>query len=242
MLLTMALLTIVVLTGAIIIFKLTRSSQVSTEHARNKPNRYVRSHQRIHEEPMLDLNSLKNPDSVLGLEEKKAVPAVVESEPKTAEPEVTEQSAPAAPARIIALNIMAEEDNPYNGYELLQAILAAGLRYGKMNIFHRFEQKTGRGRILFSLASINKPGTFDLPKMGGFSCPGLTLFMMLKDLEDPLVAFEVMLETAEQLVDGLGGVVLDDQKQALTKDYVVRIRQDIREHVEQQRVPDMFET
>lgn len=144
-------------------------------------------------------------------------------------------------SRIIIVHLMAPKDRPYSGYELLQSLLANGLRFGKMNIFHRHEQKTGRGSILFSLASAQKPGTFDLPKMGGFSCPGLTLFLSINRVEDPLKAFDVMLETVGQLLDDLGGRVLDEQFEPLTKEKVVMVRKKIREILENEPTPDLFE-
>nr|WP_304985336.1 cell division protein ZipA C-terminal FtsZ-binding domain-containing protein [Coxiella-like endosymbiont] len=64
------------------------------------------------------------------------------------------------------------------------------MRYGEKNIFYRHEMKTGRGQILFNLASVNKPGTFELSKMGSFSCPGLVLFLLLKRVPNPMTAFD----------------------------------------------------
>lgn len=124
---------------------------------------------------------------------------------------------------LVVLYLMAPENQPYNGYELLQALLSAGLRYGKMQIFHRHEQKTGRGDILFSLASATSPGTFELPKMGGFSCTGLVLFFEAAKLKDPRKAFEVMIDTAFQLAEDLGGEVLDDQRHELRDDKIAEI-------------------
>lgn len=140
----------------------------------------------------------------------------------------------------ITIHIMAPREYPYNGYELLQALLANGLRYGAMNIFHRHETKTGRGRVLFSLASANKPGTFELSKMGSFSCPGLTLFMILNNLSDPMNAFDAMLETARQLVEDLGGELWNEQREVLNMDKVAKIRTRIKQFEEKQRIPDFF--
>ena len=78
---------------------------------------------------------------------------------------------------IILLRLMADVERPYRGYELLQALLSAGLRYdGRQKIFHRYAQPNGRGRCLFSLASVQSPGVFDMDTMGGYSCPGLVVF------------------------------------------------------------------
>ena len=138
---------------------------------------------------------------------------------------------------IITLYVMAPPEYRYNGYELFQALLASGLRYGKHNIFHRHETKTGLERSLFSLASVNKPGIFELYKMGNFSCPGLVLFMLLKRISDPMAAFDAMLETARQLSEDLGGEVWDENRCVLNMSKVAQIRARIRRFEESQRVP-----
>lgn len=141
---------------------------------------------------------------------------------------------------LIMLYIMAPKGQPYNGYELLQALLSAGLRFGEMQIFHRYEQKTGRGKILFSLASATNPGTFELSKMGGFSCPGLILFLDLNKVQMPKKAFEIMLETVGQLSEDLGGEVLDESRQPLSKEKAVKLSQMIRQFEQDQPTPDLF--
>ena len=125
---------------------------------------------------------------------------------------------------IITLYLMAPPEYRYNGYELFQALLASGLRYGERNIFHRHEIKTGHAYSLFSLASVNKPGIFELSKIGSFSCPGLVLFMLLKSIPDPMAAFDAMLETAYQLSEDLGGEIWDENHYILNMDKVAQIR------------------
>lgn len=144
------------------------------------------------------------------------------------------------PTEYVVFHVMAPKDYPYNGYELLQTLLASGLRYGEKQIFHRHESKTGKGRILFSLASVNKPGTFELSKMGSFTCPGLTLFMPLQRQVDISAAFETLLETTRQLAEDLGGEVWDDKRQVLTMQTVTELRARIRRFEEAARTNDFF--
>lgn len=143
---------------------------------------------------------------------------------------------------IISLHVMATSGLVFSGYELLQALLSAGLRYGKMNIFHRHEYKSGNGDILFSVAAANKPGTFNLQEIGNFSCPGLSLFFVINKVKDPLQVFELMLETAGNLVEGLGGHVLDNQYQKLTRETIIAIRKQLRHHEQNSRMSDLFAT
>lgn len=105
---------------------------------------------------------------------------------------------------ILLLMVLAKPGSSFASYDLLQAILATGLQYGEMNIFHYYTT-VKKDEKLFSLASATKPGDFNLDRMGEFSCTGLTLFMDLRNTSDPEFAFNTMLNTAFQLADDLDG-------------------------------------
>lgn len=122
---------------------------------------------------------------------------------------------------VITLNLAADPGRPYAGYELLQTLLTAGMRFGEMSLFHRHEKKTGVGSILFSLAACTADGSFELTKIGEFSCNGLVLFMKPRDVSFPSEVFELMLKTADQLIQSMGGKVLNGHQQLLTKTDVV---------------------
>lgn len=164
----------------------------------------------------LDTNQM-DADKILGLDEE---PAPVAIKKKTEAPQV------------ITVNLIAKEGE-FVGYELLQALLSNGLRFGKMKIFHR--------EGLFSLASMIKPGTFDMQKMGSFSTRGLTLFTVLNDVADPLKAFDSMLETAYALMEDLGGELLNAQREPLDNAEISRMRKQVKAFIENQEVGDLFE-
>jgi cell division protein ZipA len=147
------------------------------------------------------------------------------------EPRATRQSSLDPDEELLVIYVLAEAKQPYVGYELLQALLSSGLRYGEMNIFHRFERAHGRGTPLFSLASASEPGTFDLNKMGEVSCRGLCLFLHLDEVKDPIIAFERMVDTANQLVEDLGGDVRDARGQVFNNDRLIDYRERVRDYV-----------
>jgi cell division protein ZipA len=121
---------------------------------------------------------------------------------------------------VITITLRAADNKPYNGYELLQALLTSGLRYSRTGVFHRYNKLINRDEILFSLMSAVAPGTFELPKMGGFSSPALTLFMQTAEVKNPAQTYNMMLATAKELIEILGGHLLDENKQSLTEDKV----------------------
>src|SRR3990167_3471481 len=140
---------------------------------------------------------------------------------------------------IVVMYLMAPEGNPYAGYELLQALLSAGLRFGKNRIFQRHVHKDGRGDVLFHCASAVAPGTFDLTQMGTFSCAGLSLFFSASNVDEPLSAFDCLLETIDQLVEDLGGQVLDETRTLFSKDRMLKYRQQIRAFENSKNTADM---
>ncbi|HSW69267.1 MAG TPA: cell division protein ZipA C-terminal FtsZ-binding domain-containing protein [Gammaproteobacteria bacterium] len=111
------------------------------------------------------------------------------------------------PPDLLVLSVMAKNENRFESYDLLQAISAAGLQFGEMNIFHYYHA-TPVGKItLFSLASANKPGDFDLNNFAEFSCSGLILFIDMAQVPDPQFAFKMMMDAALRLVEDLDGTL-----------------------------------
>lgn len=178
-------------------------------------------------------------DGLLG--EREQPPEFLRIEPEDIEPEdiAPEDVAPAPapsskleqprkqPRDYIIFYLIAPVDRPFVGYELLQALLAAGLRFGAMNVFHRYASDEEQSPSLFTVASAVEPGIFDLANIGAFSCPGLSMFMSLSANEDPREAFELMLETGLQLAEDLGGTLCDDTRKILTEETVEDYRSKI---------------
>jgi cell division protein ZipA len=190
----------------------------------------------------------KIPEPIQIEEELSTLPSIIRSEIINEKPAAS-PSHPSVPVTItprefIVLTLLAKPGLPYTGYELLQALLAAGLRFGKISIFHRHEKASGQGEILFSLASAVEPGTFELNRMGSFSCLGLTLFLRLRNFQqgnkDVMQAFDLMMETARQLADDLGGEVCDEHRQLLTEEKINAWRSYLAYYERSRQIPDLF--
>lgn len=150
-------------------------------------------------------------------------PALVKTQELQEEPV---KPKPQEVVRSIMIFLLAKENRQLAGYELLQTVLAAGLRFGEGQLFHRHQYSNGQGPILCSLAAATATGMFDLQNIGAFNVRGLCLFMEASgnstvDTE----RFNVMLDTAKQLSDGLDAHLLDEQKQVLSETGVARYRQ-----------------
>ncbi len=140
-----------------------------------------------------------------------------------------EDEEPGEPEEVLIINVMARPGHYFQGEPLLQEIFDAGMRYGSMNIFHRYRDARGGGPILFSLANMVKPGTFDLDAMEEFQTPGVSLFMTLPMSGDSLEAFDLMLDTAKAIAENLNGELKDENRSVMTKQTMEHDRQRVLE-------------
>ncbi len=133
------------------------------------------------------------------------------------------------PQEVLVVHLMANKGETVAGQQLLDAILGVGLRYGAMKIFHRHLNDDGSGPVLFSMANLVNPGTFDLNSMGDLEVPGVTLFMALDDIEDPVSAFNIMIEAIDSIVASLQLNVMDESRSSMTRQTIDHYRQRARD-------------
>lgn len=137
---------------------------------------------------------------------------------------------PATVVSVVVMHLMAGEDKVFAGQPLLDALLAEGLRYGSMKIFHRHVGDDGSGPVLYSVANSVNPGTFDLNDMEQFTTPGVSFFFAMEDVDDPAAAFELLLGAARQMAADLGGTLKDESRSVLTRQTEEHYRQRIADY------------
>ena len=126
---------------------------------------------------------------------------------------------------VLAMHLMASKGETINGQMLLDAVLNVGFRFGGRKIFDRHLNEQGSGEVLFSLANVAIPGTFDLNTIAEMQTPGVSLFMQLDGLTDPVAAFDTMVDTVDRLVAQLNLHVLDETRSSMTKQTIDHYRQ-----------------
>jgi cell division protein ZipA len=152
-----------------------------------------------------------------------------EEEPQSSAQQHFAEKQPAEPEEVLIINVMAHKGEMFNGGELLDIILKCGMRYGNMDIFHRHSDTKGEGALLFSMANMVKPGTFDLDAMDEFETPGVSLFMTLPINADSMQSFDLMADTARAIAETLDGELKDEQRSVMTRQTLEHCRQRIRD-------------
>jgi len=190
----------------------------------------------VHRKSTAVENDLKLDQSVPMLMESVVAQAeeyqVATASPTSSSSEKKEDSPKSRPpiSEVIVINVMAKNGQNFKGPDLLHILLACDLRFGDMNIFHRYENKNGAGSMQFSVANVVEPGYFDLTNIDDFTTPGVSFFMGLPGPLDPLKAYNYMVETAQVLVKNLEGSLLDESRSVMTAQTLEHYRQRVRDY------------
>jgi cell division protein ZipA len=130
--------------------------------------------------------------------------------------------------RIVSLYVVSRDDHIFNGTDLVVAAEKAGLEFGDMGIFHRLVDGRRELGPIFSVANLVKPGNFDIKRVEAMQTPGLSFFMTLPGPVPALDAWDTMLPAAQRLAELLDGLVLDEERNALGRQRIAHIRDELR--------------
>ncbi len=136
---------------------------------------------------------------------------------KTQQPQLKKKNLPS----IIQFSLVAVADEGFNGIELAEKFTQVGFEYGSMKIFERLDDKR---RVDYAVASMVEPGTFPDKNLESFNSPGIVFFIQPSELDTPLETFDDFVQTINWLANELDGVMLDHNRQNLTKETIQDFR------------------
>ena len=139
--------------------------------------------------------------------------------------------------KIVTLYIAARAGTLLRGPDVVVAAEKTGLSYGHMNVFHRLVEGHPEQGPVFSVANIMKPGSFDMATIQSLETPAIAFFLTLPAPVPALDAWETMLPTAQRMAELLDGVLLDEQRNALGRQRIAHIRDELRAYDRQHEAP-----
>lgn len=126
-----------------------------------------------------------------------------------------EPAAAEAEQKVITLRIVAAGQTSFAGDDLVLSLRGIGMRHGKFGIFHRYDG-LDENSIVFSIASLVEPGSFDLANLKEQKIPGISLFMVLPGPMEGVEAFDLMMVAARALAQSLNAEMLDESGSTLS--------------------------
>ena len=121
----------------------------------------------------------------------------------------------AAEQKIVTLRVVARDKGAFAGDELVLILRGIGMRHGQFGIFHRHEDMDDSD-VVFSVASLVEPGSFDLENIKEQKIPGISVFMVLPGPIDAAEAFDLMMAAARTLSQSLNAELLDESGSTLS--------------------------
>ncbi|WP_313347242.1 cell division protein ZipA [Stenotrophomonas sp.] len=141
--------------------------------------------------------------------------------------------------KIVSLFVAARAGEQLRGEDIVVAAEKTGLVFGHMNVFHRLVEGHPERGPIFSMASIMKPGSFDMANIREMETPAIAFFLTLPAPLTALDAWEKMLPTVERMAELLNGIVLDDSRASLGRQRVAHIRDELRAYDRQHQAPPL---
>ena len=141
--------------------------------------------------------------------------------------------------KIVTVYLAARAGQKLHGPDIVVAAEKAGLVYGHMGVYHRLVDNHPERGPVFSVANIMKPGSFDMAQIQSLETPALAFFLTLPAPVPALDAWDTMLPTAQRMAELLDAVVLDDQRNALGRQRIAHVRDELRAYDRQREAPPL---
>lgn len=139
--------------------------------------------------------------------------------------------------KIVSVYVAARAGSQLLGPDIVVAAEKTGLVYGHGNVYHRLVEGHPERGPIFSVANVVKPGSFDMSAIQSLQTPAVAFFLTLPAPLSALDAWDAMLPTAQRMAELLDGVVLDEQRNAMGRQRIAHIRDELRAYDRQHEPP-----
>lgn len=133
--------------------------------------------------------------------------------------------------QIVALYLLPTEGRFLEGARVLNLLKQYGLRFGEMSLFHRFEESSGAGRLMFSVLRYTSEGPqgFDLETLPQDRLDGLAFFLALPNIE-AVNGYDMMASISSLLARDFSAHLYDEEMNIFTKQLKAHYRHVVLEY------------
>ena len=128
---------------------------------------------------------------------------------------------------VVVIWVVAKPGASLEGHDLLAALAANHLQYGG-DVFRKLDPNTDIER--YKVVNGVEPGTFDLSDLDALSTPRIVMLLRFSARNDAAVAFEDMLEVAQDMASTLDAELKDERMSDMSGQTIEHCRQRIREY------------
>ncbi len=135
------------------------------------------------------------------------------------------------PGMTVILTVMAPRHQPFPGLRIRAVAEELNFQLNPGGLFERFpDEDTGDASTpVFNLAHLREPGSFDSTTLHELKTPGLLLFMNLPGPLEGIQALNLLVLTADQWAQKLGGVICDERRNRMSNQALMHLRNEVSE-------------
>ena len=123
----------------------------------------------------------------------------------------------------IGINVVTRDNNPFSGTKIRALAEAGGLKLESDGVFYL---RGDDGETLYTLDN-HEPMPFVPEQMKALSTGGVTFLLDVPRVADALREFDGMLAAAKSFANTLGGMLVDDNRAALSEEAIDKIRRQL---------------
>ena len=142
---------------------------------------------------------------------------------------------PRSPKMTLVLTVMAPRHQLFHGPKIQVVAEALRFRLNPAGLYELFPETEAADVPILGLAHLRKPGSFEPQTLQELHTPGLLLFMKLPGPLEEMKALDLLVITADQLAQRLGGLICDEQRNRMTNQALARLRDEVAELERQRR-------
>ncbi len=132
--------------------------------------------------------------------------------------------------KVVKLFVAARTGTQFDGSDIVVAAEKIGLVYGFGGAYHRLVERKPQLGPIFTVANVQQQGSLDVATIANLQTPAIAFYLVLPAPIGALDALDMMLPAAQRAAELLGGILLDDQQNAMTRQSQQHLREELRRY------------